>query len=175
MIKIKPRKLKKREWILLLFSFIIIFVAIANGVIRSVFAKVSALRQEQSQHEKALLKLKSIVNEAATLNTAYDQVFSQCKVLRESDNLLQEIERISNRAGANIINIKPTLAKDDGFYKMYSVRIESQDDLPTFARFLYTLTEEIKGIGVERIQIDAQAKDDAPKINMLLNAAVFKD
>lgn len=175
MIKIKLRKFKKREWILLSISFIIIFAAVSNGIIRSVFTKVRTLRQEQSQYEKALLKLKSVVSQAHTLNTAYDQVFSQSKVLRESDNVLQEIERISNRVGANIINIKPSLAKDEGFYKVYSVRIESQDDLPTFARFLYTLTEEIKGIGVERIQIDAQAKEDAPKINMLLNAAVFKD
>ena len=75
----------------------------------------------------------------------------------------------------NIINIKPNLIKDEKKYKTLSIKVESQDDIITLAKFLYALTEEKKNIGIERVQVKAQGKEELPRISLWLNATIFKD
>ncbi|HOU36312.1 MAG TPA: hypothetical protein PK562_03495, partial [Candidatus Omnitrophota bacterium] len=88
--------------------------------------------------------------------------------------LLQEIERLARKAGINLLNVKPTATKDEGLYRVYSLRVEMQDDVAAVARFMNMISEEFKGAGIERLQISGQAKDELPKVIAAINAVVFK-
>jgi len=94
--------------------------------------------------------------------------------IEDTEGLLQEIERLARKAGVNLLNVKPTGSRDEGLYKVYSLSVEMQDDVAAFARFMNMITEEFKGIGIERLQINGQAKGELPKETAALNAVVFK-
>ncbi len=171
----KAKRLAKREWIFLSVSIIIIFALLSDKVSRGAFAALQRLDAQISLNERTLLRLKGILRQAKELDEAYAKIVSSQKVLKDSDNVLQEIEAIARKTNVNILNMKPTLSRDEGAYKVYSIRIESQDDIPTFARFLYALTEELKGVGAERLQVSVQNKDELPRISLTMNAIAFKE
>jgi len=175
MIKIKLRKIKKREWILLSLSLVIVLAVIMDKIIQKTFVTLRNLDQEIAINEKALYRLKTVLSQSKELNTIYAKIMSTQRFSSDPDNILQEIEKIAQKLNLNILNIKPTIIKDQGAYKIYSIRIESQDDIKILAKFLHILIEDIKGIGVERFQINAADKDEPPKISLLINAIAFKE
>lgn len=157
----------------ILFLVFSLFLVIKGG--QQLRYRVSRLNEEISNNETELSKLKGILKQAGTINSEYEEAFSEYKGLKGSDNLLQELGSIAKNLKLNILSIKSMLAEDTEKYKIYAIKIESQDDPATFAKFLYNLTEGLKGIGVERLQIKAQSRDELPRISMTLNAAIFKD
>lgn len=171
----KKRKITKRTWFLFLVFLLIYLSFLGKNSIHQAYINFSRLDDEIFMNEKKIFGLKAILRQAQQLSLEYEEFFSGYKGLKDSDNILQEIESIARKLNLNIVSIKPTLTKDDGKYKIYSVKIESQDDIATLAKFLYSLTEGLRSIGIERLQIKAQGKDELPKISTLLNAVVFKD
>lgn len=143
--------------------------------LEKVYNNFHKLEQEIALNEKKLSYLETVLNKAGEINTDYDKLFSRHEGLRDSDKLLQEINNTARKLNVNIINIKPNLIKDEAKYKTFSIKIESQDDIATLTKFLYALTEEQKNIGVERVQIKAQGKEELPRISLVLNAVTFKD
>ncbi len=156
-------------------SVIIILIMFTDTFIQKTYSKFSRLEKEVALNEKKLFRLKEILKREKELDSEYERIVSRYKKPKDSDNLLQDIENVAKRLNVNILNIKPTVTKDEGKYKTYLIKIESQDDISTFAKFLYTLTEELKRVGVERLQINAQGRDELPKIVLLLNAVAFKE
>lgn len=175
MLKAKIRKIKKREWTLLIIFFIIIGVMLGKNLVGSFYAGSARLEEEIAQSEKKLFNLKLILRQTNKLNAEYEKLTSSRKGVTYSDNLLQEIENIARKTGVSILNIKPSVTKEEAQFKIYSIKLESQVDIATFSRFLYALTEELKRIGVERIQVNAQRRDEPPRIFLTLNAVSFKD
>jgi Tfp pilus assembly protein PilO len=174
MTKMIKTRIKKRELILALIWLIIIGGIVADSVVRKAYLRFSRLEEEITLNEEKFLRLSAILKQSKEVNSEYEKVISKYKEITDSDNLLQEIEKIANKANINILNIKPTATKDEGLYKSYSLKIEVQDDISSLARFLYTLTEELKSIGVERLQINSQSRSELPKVSLLINAVVFK-
>ena len=175
MLKAKIRKIKKREWTLLIIFFIIIGVMLGKNLGDAFYAGSARLEEEIAQSEKKLFNLKLILRQTNKLNAEYEKLTSSRKGVQYSDNLLQEIENIARKTGVSILNIKPSVTKEEAQFKIYSIKLESQVDIATFSRFLYVLTEELKRIGVERIQVNAQRRDEPPRIFLTLNAVSFKD
>ena len=170
----KNRGLKKRELILLLVCLIMIFGILADNAIRRARHRFNRLSEEIRLNEEKLLRLKAVLGQAKELNSAYERTFSEYKEFKDSDSLLQEIENIGKIVRVNILNIQPSSARDEGLYKIYSIKIEVQDDVLPLAKFLRTLTEGLKNISLESLQIKTQGKDESPKASVLINALVFK-
>lgn len=172
---LRKRGVTKRERFLfsiLLLVFLAVLVKKGGERLR---INVNRLDEAISINEKELAKLKGVLKQAGTINSEYDEAFSGYKGLSGSDNLLQELGRIARNSNLNMLSMKPALAEDAKKYRIYVIKIESQDDLSDLAGFLYNLTEGLKGIGLERLQIKAQARDELPWISMTLSAAIFKD
>lgn len=172
---IRKGRIKKRE-LILLAAFLVIYAAVLmDKFLEKVYNNFNKLEQEIALNEKKLSYLKTVLNKAGEINTDYDKLFSRQAGIKDSDKLLQEINNTARRLSVNIINIKPNLIKDEGKYKTFSIKIESQDDIETLTRFLFALIEEQKNIGIERVQIKAQGKEELPRISLVLNAVTFKD
>jgi hypothetical protein len=50
-----------------------------------------------------------------------------------------------------------------------------QDDVASIAQFLNTVSEEFKGVNIERLQISAQSRTELPKATAAISAVVFKE
>ena len=168
------RKFKKRELILMGFCLIIIAAILTDTVIRGINLRFSRLDEEIVFNQEKLLRLNTILRQAKELNSQYERLLSGYKELKDSDIFLQEITGIAKRININILNIKPGLTKDEGLYRIYSIKIEIQDEVSSLAKFMHVLSEEVKSINIEQLQINTQGKDELPKASISINAAAFK-
>lgn len=171
----KIRKLNKREKNILLIFLILSLSALACNIIFTVCTNLKNVEAEIAQNEQRLFKLKSILGKAGELNSEYKKITSRYKGAKDYDSLLQDISNIAKRLEVNILNIKPTVISDDAKLKTYAIKIQSQCDTAAFAKFLHTLTEELRNIGVERVQIEAQGREELPLISLSMKTAFFKE
>ncbi|MCX5702570.1 MAG: type 4a pilus biogenesis protein PilO, partial [Candidatus Omnitrophica bacterium] len=171
---LRKGKSTKRE-VILFVVFLAIYAAVSmDKLIEKAYNSFHKLQEEIVLTEKNLFYLKSVSNNAGQINAEYDAIFAQQPAIRDSDKLMQEINNIARRQRVNIINIKPSLVNDEERRKEFSIKIESQDDIATLARFISALTEEKKNIGIERVQVKAQGQEELPRISLWLNASTFK-
>jgi len=169
------RKFKKRELILIWICLIIIGIKLISGAVDRVNSSLSELETEIALNQKELLRLNTLFRQSKELNLQYQKLFSGYKEFKDSDSLLQAIANIAKRVNINILNIKPGITKDDGLYQTYSVKVDVQDDIYNLARFMQVLTDELKSIDIEQLQIYAQAsKEELPKAGISINAVAFK-
>lgn len=157
----------------------IVLVVIGVSIFAFNMAYKSVIRFKQINteivnNERKLFELTAILRTANKLNSEYETIASRYRQQHDYDSLLQDISNIARVSGANILNIKPTLVNEDKKLKTYVIKIQSQDDVSTFTYFLRALMEELKTIGVERVQIEAQGKDELPLISLFIKTAVFK-
>ena len=168
------RKFKKRELILIWFCLIIIVAILTDTAISRLNLKFGRLEEEIALNQKRLVKLNTILRQAKELNSEYERLLSGYKELKDPGALLEDIANIAKRLNINILNIKPDGTLDEGLYKTYSVKIEAQEEMSSLVKFLRILNEELRGINIGQLQISTQAKEELPKVNILINAVVFK-
>jgi hypothetical protein len=168
------RKLKRQELILLAAWIIILLPYFGFSMIQKVYSRYNRLDGEIAANKAKLARLNAIVNRERELNGEYQNAFSGYRPIKDSDSLLQEINAIAKRLNVNITNIKPASVKDEASYRSYSIRIEGQEDITEITNFLNVLTQEIRGVNIERLQISAQNRDELPKVSISINALVFK-
>jgi Tfp pilus assembly protein PilO len=165
---------RKQTLILIGAWLIIILVVIGDSVVRNIYNRFGRLDEDIGLAEEKLVRLNAIIKQAQTVDRQYEKVTQGLRNIQDTESLLQEIERLARKAGINLLNVKPTATKDEGLYKIYSLKIEMQDEAAALARFLDMVSEEFKGVGIERLQINAQSRDELPKATAAINAVVFK-
>jgi Tfp pilus assembly protein PilO len=168
------RKLKRQELILLAVWIIIILAVAGDSAVRQAKVKFNRLDEEIVASQQKLARLNAIIKQEKELNAEYEKVFSGYQAFKDSDSLLQEIGEISKKLNVNITNIKPSSVKEETTYRLYSIRIDGQDEVYAIAKFLNTLTRELKSVSIERMQFSAQNRDELPKVSVTVNALVFK-
>lgn len=167
------RPFRKRELTLIWICLIIIAGIVTDKVIQRINLKFIRTEAEIAFNQEKLLRLNMMLAQAKELNSEYERFLSGYKELNDSDALLQEITGIARKMNTNILNIKPGATNHEGSYKRYSIKIEIQGEIPSLAKFLYVLTEELKGINIEQLQINTQGKDGLPKASISISAAAF--
>ena len=168
------RKLENKEWNLLIICFIIITVLLADIALRQVYSKLSRLNHQVTFAESEFIRLNRVIKQKEAVESAYSKAIDGLRPIRVSDDFLQEIEAFAKQAGLNVRNIRPLATKKDKLYKVFPVRMEAQDQGIAVGRFLYSLAQEFKGVSLKRIEINAQRKNELPKINVLFEAVIFE-
>ena len=165
---------RKQTLILAAAWLIIILIVIGDSVVRNIYERFGRLDEEITLAEEKLVRMNAIIRQSKSVDSQYAKITEGLRNIQDTEGLLQEIERIARKAGINLLNVKPTATKDEGLYRTYSLRVEMQDDVAALARFMNMICDEFKGVGVERLQISGQAKDELPKAIAQINAVVFK-
>jgi uncharacterized protein with ACT and thioredoxin-like domain len=171
---LKKNKVTKREITLFLAFLCVYTILFADKFIQRAYANLKKLENTIASKEKTLSFYTTFLKNSTELDSQYSAIFSGSALAEDFDSLLQEINAFAQRYNVNILNIKPTLLTEEKKYKTYVIRIEGQDDVAAVSRFLYYLTKRHKNIGIERIQIKAQKKEELPRISIALNAVTFK-
>lgn len=172
---LKKRKPTKREQVLFFVLFLVFLLVLARKGIQRLLINSHRLNETISTSEKELAQLNGVLRQARVIDSEYDKVFSGYNGLNGSDSLLQEIGAIARTSKVNIFSIKPILTEDTDKYKAYTIKIESRDEIASFIKFLSNLTEGLKGIGVQYLQINAQNRNEVPQIYIILKAILFKE
>ncbi len=172
---LKKRKLNLREKNTIAVFLIILLSVLTYNILYTEFAKFKAIKAEIAQNEQKLFNLKSVLGRTKEIDSEYAEIASKYKGPANYDSLLQDISGIAKRLDVNILNIKPSVASDDSKLKTYAIKIQLQNDVSACAKFLHTLTEELKNIGVERVQVEAQGRDELPLISLFLKTTLFKE
>ena len=174
MLKLKMRKIKKREWILALIFIIMIGIAAAEKAAGMLENASRGLDEQIALSEEKLFDLKILLRQTNRLNAEYEKLTLK-NAAAGSDNLIQEIEDAAKKENVNILNITPSVTRDEAGLKTYSINIQSQEDIADLFRFLSALSENLQRVSVERIRVNAQKKDELPVVLLSLNAVSFKE
>ena len=169
------RRLSRKEWNLLIICIIIIMIMLVEVGLRQTYLRFSRLREEVSLRESEFIRLNRILRQKDEIDSGYREAVFGLQQIKSSDDFLEEIEGLVGRVGLNIRNIKPMAAKDEDLYKVYSVRIEAQDDISALGNFLHAFIEERKAIGVGRLEINAQSRKELPRMSIMISAMGSKD
>ncbi|HOW42804.1 MAG TPA: hypothetical protein PLF03_03980 [Candidatus Omnitrophota bacterium] len=165
-------KLRKQELSLLaIWVIIIAAVGIDQGV-RHFIGKAGGLDEEISLNEEKFIRLRGILKQEKAVEEQAAKVFAGYKDIQSTDSLLQEVQAVARKIGVNILNVVPS-TKNEGGQKVFLIKIESQDDVASVLKFIYTLTEELKGVGVDHVQINAKEREQLPRISLYLRSTVF--
>jgi Tfp pilus assembly protein PilO len=168
------RKIKRLELILLGVWLIIVIAVVAYMAVSKASFRFNQLDDQITLNQEKLARLSAIVKQEKELNVEYEKALAGYNPIKDSDSLLQEIESIARKLNVNIVNIKPVSTKEEAAYKSYSIRIEGQDDVYAVAKFLDILTDELRSVSIERMQVSSQNRNELPKVSVVVNALVFK-
>ena len=168
------RKIKRLELILLGVWLIIVIAVVIYMAISKASLRFNQLDDQITSNQEKLGRLNAIVKQEKELNREYEKALAGYNPIKDSDSLLQEIEAIARKLNVNIVNIKPVSTKEETAYKSYSIRIEGQDDVYAVAKFLNILTDELRSVSIERLQVSSQNRNELPKVSVVVNALVFK-
>ena len=167
---IAKRRLTKKEWILFSIWIIIICIVFTEKVVKEVSAKLTRLDEEITLTQGKLDRFRTISEYKDTIEETYNNVIPGLRTINDFETLFREIESVNKAVDLNILTVKPLTSKDEGLYKIYSLKIEARDRVLTLMRFLDILTNTLRGVGIERLEVYSQSEKEPPKINMLINA-----
>lgn len=171
MIKLRP--LRKVELFLLAVWGIIILSVAAVMTAQQVRSRFLSIDEEIELTEEKLLRLNAIMQQRQAIEREYEALFADFKPVTSTDSLLQQMQAIAKRIGVNILNVVPQQARLEAASRVFPIKVESQDDIALVLKFLYSLTEELKSIGVDQVRIDAKERDEFPRVSLQLKAVVF--
>ncbi len=154
---------------------IILSAAVLKSVIGALHRNFSRAEKEISLAEEKLLRLEAIQRQKEQLDDEYSKTILSHSGYSDSNSLFRQIENSAADLKLNIISLKPSQLSDEGLLQAYAIRMDFQDDPVTVIRFCHLLTERLNNVGIQQIQIKAANKQEAPRISLLLNAAVFND
>lgn len=171
----KKKSLSPREIYLAGATVLVLIIAGVAVAAERTLDTYHLLSAKIASQEKKLIALRGILEGQKKLNEEYARNVAGQSEIEDSGLLLKEIEAIARRTGINIVNMKPSAPRDEGAYKSYGIVIETQDDVQHFSRFLFTVTEELNRIGVERLNVLSQAHNEPPLISLSLSAIGLKN
>ena len=167
------RRWNRKEWILFSIWLIILGVFGIDSLFREVSVKLNSLSEEIALTEEKLARFHGVLSRRGSLDREHKKIIPELQRVRDFEGFFQEIERANKNTGLNILNIKPGISKNEGFYKTYSVRIEAQDEPIAVFRFLNTLTDGHKGVRIEQLKIYSPGKSQ-PKVSIVIKAVSFR-
>jgi hypothetical protein len=174
-MRFKKKNLSPRETYLAVVTMLVLVIVGVAVAVQRTLDTYHLLNTKIGSQEKKLIALRNILEGQKKLNEEYARNVAGQSEIEDSGLLLKEIEAIARRTGINIVNMKPAAPRDEGGYKSYGIMIETQDDVQHFSSFLFTITEELNRVGVERLNILSQARNEPPLISLSLSAIGLKN
>jgi hypothetical protein len=171
---ILKKKLSKRELLLWQVSIVALLVVTVNIAGRQVKAAFMRLDKEILLSETEVLKMQTVIENKGVLESEYAKINPGAGTIKDADSFLKLIGRFAKTSGLNIRNMKANTVQEKGLFKVYSVEIESQQPIMSLAKFLDVLNEEVRGVGIERLQISTQNQKELPKAILTVNAVTFE-
>jgi Tfp pilus assembly protein PilO len=164
-----------REKLLFILTAAVIVTLVASQMYAYVRSMLKKLDGDISRAEYDLMVLKNTLAQSNDLSGEYEKMVKGTRTAKDTDTLLQNIETIARTMNVSLLSIKPGVVESEGPYKTFTIKIESQENVAAFTRFLYTLTEDLRSISINRMQIQMKPTDPVPRIQLSVSTVAFKE
>lgn len=171
--------LKRRELFLLIFYlFMLLVIGVYFFFFRFVYPRYKIINNQILGAEEALVKINRILASKVLVEKEFNTFEKKFATDKEEQaaswQILQNIKSKATNAGLNVINIKPLVMKQEGSYGAFDFKLETEGYLQNFGKFLYNLDDSPYIFTLKYTQLNAQARGEPLKVQLLLSAAVTK-
>ncbi len=165
---------RKRENILFVLTFVIILSSIFFNLV------LLPLKNKWQSLDKEILISKTNFGRYARILMQRDLIEKEYKIyadyLKTKDspeetivNLLQEIETIATSSGVSLVNIVPSVIKEEDYFKQFNIRIELETEMTSLIKFLYQIQKSQQLFKIERLRILVKGPMGQLRCNIRLN------
>jgi Tfp pilus assembly protein PilO len=156
--------LSKKEKIGLMVAAVIFFLAFSDRLILNpINRRIQQVNQEIKTSEKQLKMGLYNLSQKETIISEYGKYSQYFKSLgsEEEDTaaILSEIETVAKKSNMTLLNLKPLPSKDKGFYKEYSIEVETEGTIESLINFIYRLNTSTQLLRVEKLRLSLKDKD----------------
>ncbi|MCM8757859.1 MAG: type 4a pilus biogenesis protein PilO [Candidatus Omnitrophica bacterium] len=77
----------------------------------------------------------------------------------DTTSILKELERLANKSGVYIVDIKPAGLRQEGNFKKYVINLSCEVQMEQLVEFMYNIESSHKLLTIERYQISPKSKE----------------
>ncbi|MGE5308013.1 MAG: hypothetical protein ACM3OC_02915 [Deltaproteobacteria bacterium] len=166
MLKFKPRR---REILFFSAWLAVLSVVLIKTAGDRLIAGSRKLNEDIAAQEARLVKLTRLLTYADSINAGYSRI-PRNETMKDSGSFIRGIENIARKAGVNLVSLKPMQVRGQEQQEAFALRVEIQDDMALIVRFFSMVNRELNGIGVDKVQIYVQDKDELPRAAFIITA-----
>ena len=163
------KKLSQRERIIVyILAAIILCALLYNFLIEPLAKKWINLNSEINRTNVKLRKSISLLKDKADIDKEYAQYAEKLKP-KESDeqeltSILNELEVLARRSNLKIVSMRPKPAKDEGYYRIFVVDIETESDMGSLMKFIYDIKNSPQLLKVNRLNLNTKSSQQGTLI-----------
>ena len=155
-----------KEKVIFYAAAAVILIAAADRlVISKVTQKLGALDKEIADMQASIkrdLRMLSQKDRIALESTKYKSFLAkEGSEEEEFSGLMKEVETLANRAGINLLDMKPGQVKTVESAKQYQVTINIEASLKKLTEFMYAVETSKQLLKIEKFQVSVKSKEDA--------------
>jgi len=156
-------KLSRREKIgAFVGAAFLLAVFLDNLVIKPINARVKVLSTEIKAGEAQLSRYLRNLSRKDGVLEEYQKYIKYVKRggsdEEETAKILGEIETLARKSNLTLADMKPRMPRAIGFYKEYTVEIETEGDMSSFIQFLYQLNNSTQLLRAEKVRLYPKKK-----------------
>jgi len=158
--------LSKKDKLLFYAAVIIVSLLLFDWlVIRTFFGLISGLDkqiQEKEAQIKTDLKILAQKQRIEIQRANYGSYLGMGKTDNEEFTvILKEVETLANKAGINLVDMKPGGVKESGSSKKYQITLNCEGSMEKIVEFMYEIETAKKLFTVEKYELTPKSKDTA--------------
>ncbi|MCM8813485.1 MAG: type 4a pilus biogenesis protein PilO [Candidatus Omnitrophica bacterium] len=171
-------KLQKTEKTLMfLYAVIVCGGGIYYALHHWAAASLRAGVEKQRNLRQTAYKIEAIVRESESVAARYAELTASSAGAEFSSggtDILVDVKNKAAAAGLQVINVKPFDVLNQGAYAEFRFKVEMEGALQNLGNFLYHLDQSPYTMAVRFTQLHAQSSGEPLKIQLILNAILFK-
>ncbi|MEW6607389.1 MAG: hypothetical protein AB1414_08040 [bacterium] len=153
---------KREKRLLWITSAVILGYAGYTYLLEPGYNFLSKLNNEVLSKEIQLLKNRRIISQKDKISTVYNK-FSRTLQIKgsleeELADTLKVIESISKASNLYLVDIKPGIVKDMGFYKRLIIVVEAEGEINHLTKFIYQLSSKLLTVSSLRLKAKSGTK-----------------
>ena len=153
-------KQKKNLYIVLFF---VVLLVVDRGIIYPIGSAIKRLNEDIMQRKEKIKKDLGVYDQKDRVNEAVSKYEDFLSGTRPKDEeitfLLKDIEILANKSRVYIVDLKPSISKEEGSVIKYFVNLNCEATMGTIIEFLYLLDNINKMFFVEKFRISLKSKD----------------
>lgn len=159
-------RLSKKDKLLLYVAIIIVSLLLFDWLVIRTFSGLTAGLDKQIQDKEAQIRTDLKILAQKQRIEIQRANYGSYLGLGTTDNeeftlILKEVETLANKAGINLVDMKPGGVKESGSSKKYQITLNCEGTMEKIAEFMYEVETAKKLFTVEKYEMTPKSKDTA--------------
>lgn len=152
---------EKKIFYITLFFLGLVFID--RLIISPISYKMQTLTKEIEEKESSIRRYLQIISQKDRIKQQINKLSVFLENLKSSEDditsILKELERLANKSGVYIVDIKPAGLKEESNIKKYVINLTCEAQMEQLVEFMYNIESSLKLLTIERYQISPKSKE----------------